>query len=249
MPMRSGLTCDHARRLVNGARFELKFRRKKKPQSDAMRHPTYRQRTGARGADDLEAEKRGARRSFTHIIIVCVVVLVVLIVAATSAFLTSQQQPTGSISASDTYAVSSTEQSAMRSIAQRFATGMMLFSYSDDEDAAFEGKNAALACMATNTSSYSAVRDMTYGGGAMDGANLRITLSDVSMESGSQSYAGYYTYSLDAAPVDTSLVDDDNPDGTIVDAGYHFELQFGQATNSNTGENEWVIVSARIARN
>ena len=40
-----------------------------------MRHPTYRQRSGARGTDDLEAEKRGARRSFTHIIIVCVVVL------------------------------------------------------------------------------------------------------------------------------------------------------------------------------
>ena len=224
----------------------MKFRRKRKPETP--QHPRYNERLSNKVADvEVSEENASMRRYIIRIAVVAVIVLVVLIVAATTAFMTSQPQSTASIQAADTYAISSAQQQDIREKSDRFATGMMLFAYCSDEDVAMNGKNAAMSCLAEGSESYDNIADMPYEGGQLPADSIKVLVTDASMQSGSQSYAGTYVYTLSAAAVDTSLADEDNPDGVLVDDGVEMRLTFSQATNENTGEITYMIENVYIS--
>ena len=220
----------------------MKFRRKRQPKPS--QHPRYNDRLRSDAGAGMSDEGTAMRASIIRIAVVAAIVLVILIVAATTAFMTSQPQSTASIQAADTYAISSAQQQDIREKSDRFATGMLLFAYCSDEDVAMEGKNAALSCLAEGSESYA---DIAYGGGVLPADSLKILVTDASMQSGSQSYAGTYVYTLSAAAVDTSQADEDNPDGVLIDDGVEMRLTFSQATDGNTGETAYMIENAYIS--
>ena len=223
----------------------MKFRRKRQPKPS--QHPRYNDRLRSDAGAGMSDEGTAMRASIIRIVVVAAIVLVILIVAATTAFMTSQPQSTASIQAADTYAISSAQQQDIREKSDRFATGMLLFAYCSDEDVAMEGKNAALSCLAEGSESYDNIADIAYGGGVLPADSLKILVTDASMQSGSQSYAGTYVYTMSAAAVDTSRADDENPDGVLVDEGVEIRLTFSQATDGNTGETAYMIENAYIS--
>lgn len=229
----------------------MKFRRKKQTQQAKMRHPQYLAGKDRTWEDD-ERESGGmqqARKSFLHIIIVCVIILVIIIITATTAFVTSSQQQVNGIEAADTYAISSQEQNDMKEKAEAFVTGIMMFSYCSDEDVAMQCKNAALACMAKDTPAYEKVAYLEYEGGSLPADSLRIFVTDPGMTAGTRTYAGNYQYTLTGIAVDTSQTDENNPDGTMIDAGYTLSLTFQRATDTNTASSEYVIQSFTLTSN
>ena len=223
----------------------MKFRRKRQP--NAPQHPRYSERLSRGTNTELSDEGSSMRRYIIRIAIVAAIVLIVLIVAATTAFMTSQPQSTASIHAADTYAISSAQQQDIREKSDRFATGMMLFAYCSDEDVAMDGKNAAMSCLAEGSESYDNIADIPYDGGQLPADSIKVLVTDASMQSGSQSYAGTYVYTLSAAAVDTSQADENNPDGVLVDDGVEMRLTFSQATNENTGEITYMIENVYIS--
>lgn len=227
----------------------MKFRRKKRQKT--LKHPRYNENhgTNTRLTSDIDDNEGSSsvRKSILRIAIVSTVILIILVVTATTAFMTSQSQSTASIQAADTYAISSAQQQDIREKSDRFATGMMLFAYCSDEDVAMNGKNAAMSCLAEGSESYDNIADMPYEGGQLPADSIKVLVTDASMQSGSQSYAGTYVYTLSAAAVDTSLADEDNPDGVLVDDGVEMRLTFSQATNENTGEITYMIENVYIS--
>ena len=227
----------------------MKFRRKKQTQRPA--HPRYNEMRSsserlATDIDDVNGSS-GIRRSILRIAVVSAIILIILIIAATTAFMTSQPQSTASIQAADTYAISSAQQQDIREKSDKFATGMMLFAYCSDEDVAMEGKNAAMSCLAEGSESYDNIADIPYEGGQLPADSIKVLVTDASMQSGSQSYAGTYVYTLSAAAIDTSQADENNPDGVLIDDGVEMRLTFSQATDGNTGETSYMIENVYIS--
>lgn len=227
----------------------MKFRRKKQTQRPA--HPRYNEMRSsserlATDIDDVNGSS-GIRRSILRIAVVSAIILIILIIAATTAFMTSQPQSTASIQAADTYAISSAQQQDIREKSDKFATGMMLFAYCSDEDVAMEGKNAAMSCLAEGSESYDNIADIPYEGGQLPADSIKVLVTDASMQSGSQSYAGTYVYTLSAAAIDTSQADENNPDGVLIDDGVEMRLTFSQATDGNTGKTSYMIENVYIS--
>ena len=227
----------------------IQIKRKKKQQK---RNPQYLAGKDRTWVDQFRDENdKPFMKRFWGIIAIVVILLLIVIAFATTLILTSNQDDgTSSISASDTYAVSTAEQNAMKKTARKFATGMILYSYCSDPQTNLEGKEAALSCLSKNTDTYSKISDMTIstdGNGSISKKNIIPVVTNPDMQEGTQSYAYSYVYKLNATAADSSEKDESNPNGTIIDNGYTFELTFKKATNENTGKgSEWVIASASI---
>ena len=185
-------------------------------------------------------------KTFRRIIILCIILLLLVIGSFVAAALATTSQQEQVITASDTFAVSQREQSQMMESAQEFAKGMLIYAYCSNQDTALQGKNLALSKMATGTDAYTQVQEMDANDPLVAPENLVPVATEPVMDSGTQAYAGSYVYSLDGGVADSSVTDDDNPDGTFVDAGYHFELKFDLATDETTNEDVWVISDAII---
>lgn len=227
----------------------IKIKRKKKQQKRNPQYLAGKQRTWVDQFRD-ENDKPFMKR-FWGIIAVVVILLLIVIAFATTMILTSNQDDnTSSISASETYAVSTAEQNAMKKKAKEFATAMVLYAYCSDPQTNLEGKEAALSCLATGTDTYNKISDMTIstnGNGKIDKDNFIPVVTTPDMQDGTQAYAYSYTYKLNATAADASETSKSNPNGTIADNGYTFELTFKKATNKNSGgDSEWVISSATI---
>lgn len=237
----------------------MKFRRKKRQQaSTRQQHPQY--LAGAKSDRtwiDDERDKNGkkVRRKFATIIGLSVVIMIILITAATTAYITTTQSGNASVSASDTYAVSSDEQKAMQDTAKTFATALLASTYVGDQKTAAQMKNVALSCMAENTTSYDNLSNMVIGNGTIATDKLKISVTDPKLTNGSRSYAGKYTYTIHAQAIDLSLGNgnansggnSNGSEGMAVDPGYDLTLVFSKAFNANnSGESAWVISSATI---
>lgn len=227
----------------------LRIKRKKKQQK---RNPQYLAGKERSWVDQFRDENdKPFMKRFWGIIAIVVILLLIVIAFATTMILTSNQSDnTSSISASDTYAVSTTEQNAMKKKAKEFATAMIIYSYCSDPQTNLEAKEAALACLASGTSTYSKISDMvvsTDGNGHIDKDDIIPVVTNPDMQKGTQAYAYSYTYKLNATAADASITSKKNPNGTIADSGYTFELTFKKATNENTGgDSQWVISAASI---
>ena len=219
----------------------MKIRRKKKP---VNQHPEYLMGKQETWVDKEQAENGASvRRNFWYILIFSAIILVVLIVALTTAWFTSSTPAVNTISAADTFAVSTAEQNEMKEIANDFARGMIYLAYSSDEQGALNGKNLALSCMAQNTSSYRAVENISLPTGHVDSSVLVPVVTTPTLSEGTQSYAGNYTYTFSATG---AQITDDNPDGELIDTGYDFELVFRTATDVDGNGTGWVISAATI---
>ena len=195
--------------------------------------------------DDERAENQSTvTRRVIYIILVCVVILVILITSAVVTVNSTSEQD-NTVTALDSFALTTVEQDQISEYAQIFATGMLIYQYCEGDDARMEGKNAALAVMATNTDAYQMIVDMDAGMEAIAYDDFIPVLTDPVMTDGTQSYAGTFTYELDGT---AGQYTEEYPDGVIVDTGFHFTLEFESTTDSNTGETIWVISSVEITR-
>lgn len=225
----------------------LKIRRRKKSEY-RNQHPSYLMGKEANTVEDEREEKMPfIRRRFWFVIGICALILIILIVSIVAS-MTNIVSAGNEITASDTFAVSSMEQEQMASSAETFATGMMLFSYCTDDRVAENGKRAALATMATNTSSYSEISALSResGSGVLGSDKIQIVVGEPIMNNGSRSFAGRYNYSIDALAVDKTTVSDTNRNGTAVDAGYHITLTFASIEGQN-GDTLWVVSDCEIS--
>lgn len=201
---------------------------------------------------ERQREQNGGqfRKSLVRVIGLCVVLVVLLILALTTTlFGRSSASGNVNISAADTYAVSGQTQKEMQATAQDFITGMILFSYCSDQDVAEQGKEAAMACLATGSDTYDLIDAMQFAGeGAVGPDDISVVVGGLGITSGTRSYEGTYVIEGRGSAADLSKKDDDHPDGTLVDRGYYFTLSFSQVTDEN-GENPvWRITNAQIQR-
>lgn len=227
----------------------IRIKRKKKQQKRNPQYLAGKERTWVDQFRD-ENDKPFMKRFWGIIAIVVILLLIVIAFATTMILTANKSDNTSSISASDTYAVSTAEQNAMKNKAKEFATGMILYSYCSDPQTNLEGKEAALSCLAIGTDTYSKISDMTVstkGNGKIAKDDIIPVVTNPDMQDGTQAYAYSYTYKLSATAADGSETNKQNPNGTIVDNGYTFELTFKKATDENTGQDsQWVISSALI---
>lgn len=239
----------------------MKFRRKKKQANVRQQHPQY--LAGAKSDRtwiDDERDKNGkkVRRKFATIIGLSFVIMIILITAATTAYITTTQSGNASVSASDTYAVSTDEQNSMQETAKTFATALLASTYVGDQKTAAQMKNVALSCMAEGTTSYDNLSNMVIGNGSIAVDDLKISVTDPKLTNGSRSYAGKYTYTIHAQAIDKSLGKrnansggnaNSGDEGMAVDPGYDLTLVFSKAFNANnSSESAWVISSATISQ-
>lgn len=217
-------------------------RRKQNRQPNNPMHLSGREHTWI---DDERAENQSTvTRRVIYIILVCVLILVILIASAVVTVTASSDQD-NTVTALDSFALTTVEQDQISEYAQIFATGMLIYQYCEGEDVQMEGKNAALAVMATNTDAYQMIVDMDAGMEAIAYDDFIPVVTDPVMTDGTQSYAGTFTYELDGT---AGQYTEEYPDGVIVDSGFHFTLEFELATDESTGDTTWVITSVEITR-
>lgn len=229
----------------------LKIRRKKKhqatgygrdPRSNPM-HLAGRERDWR--DDERERTQASVNRRMVYIILVCVVILVVLIASTVAVVVSNPSNQDNTVSAQDTFALTSLEQQQITETAKEFATGMLVYQYCQGDDIRMQGKNTALSVMANNTASYSMIQNMDAGFDAIPYDDFIPVIEEPVMTSGTQSYAGTYTYEFDAGAGQRTQ---ENPDGEIVDKGFHFKLEFSQVQDQTTGDYTWVVSSVEITR-
>ena len=226
-------------------------------QQGAKRHDSYAPRAKKpvsvlreNAADRTWVEKerdkngKGIQRRFVYIIGFCVVLLVVIILSAMAVTTSSSSSSQQDVSASDTYAVSSSTRSDMETKATGFATALLVSTYSSDEDAAQDARNVALSCMSNGTDSYTSVQNMALGKGSVPSNKLNIDVTDLHMTSGTRAYASTYTYELNAQ----ALKSDDNGNKAYVDPGYKMKISFQQtSSDDDSGNTLWLISDVEIS--
>ena len=226
----------------------IRIRRKKQRngRQDPRNNPMYlagREKTWR--DDEREKNQTSVNRRMAYIIIVCVVILIILILSSITVFVSDPARQDNSVSAQDSFALTSVEQQQITDSAKTFATGMLIYQYCQGDDIRMEGKNLALSVMATNTDSYTMIQNLDAGFNAIPYDQFIPVVEDPVMTSGTQSYAGTFTYEFDAGAGQRT---DENPNGEIVDKGFHFKLEFSQTTDEATGDSVWVVSSATISR-
>lgn len=217
--------------------------RRQKRGTTPIKHPTYDQRTARRAAEasweDREREKSGKdiAKRFRYIIAFCVAILVVIALAAITASRSSQEQSAQSVTAADTYAISSAERSSMEQTARDFATALVSSVYLNDKDTAQQMRELALTYMASGTSAYSSVDGLPVGTGSIGQDDMYVNVQNLKMTDGSQSYSGTYVYTLTAQAGNKSTQ-------TYEDRGYKMTLYFQKADGDNG--TQWVISNVNI---
>lgn len=213
----------------------------------APSHPSYYGKDAAHVATDQswvekERERSGRQitRRFAYIIAFAVLILVIFVmsvVAMTTSNSAAQQQ---SISASDTYAVSSNTLNEMENACKKFATALIASSYVNDEETATNLRVSAMILVAPDSATYDDIAALPLGKGNIDPSNLSVDITAIKMTNGGKAYANTYVYTLHATAVDKS-----DGNAKYVDPGYDMTLYLGQGTDEN-GNSMWVIKQAEI---
>lgn len=222
--------------------------RRKKGSSNATHEPNENQ---LKGQKRNWAEERGViddgevKRSFRNLLIVAAGILILLVVIAVASFAGTSGGGGKFITASDTFAVSSAEQTEMKQSAEYFVTGTLLSAYCSDREQANTGKELALAQMAIDTSSYKNVSGFSVGDGEIAFDNLALDIGEAKILDGTQAYAGDYTYEITGKAIDKA----DGENGAYADNGYKYVLKFSSAqADDGTEESKWVISEATISK-
>ena len=211
--------------------------------TSAVQHPTYDQRSARRASEasweDRERERSGRdiTKRFRYIVAFCVAILVVIALAAVTASRSAQEQGAESVSAADTYAISSSERSAMETTARDFATALVSSVYLSDADTAQQMRSLALSYMATGTDAYASVTNLPVGTGDISRDDMYVNVQDLKMSDGSQSYSGTYVYKLTAQAGNKGT-------RTYEDRGYKMALYFQKASGDDG--TQWVISDVEI---
>lgn len=208
----------------------------------SLRHPSYTQARNDAGRTWVEKERersgRDINRRFVYIIGFCILLLIVAVLgfyAVSTSNNTSSQ--TQSVTAADTYAISSETQASMEQTCRDFTTALLASIYLDDADTAQGMRDMALSYMATGTASYSGVQNMSVGGGNISQDELKVDITSLRMTNGGKAYSGIYEYKLHAQASDSQY---------YADRGYNVTIQLQQATDENGGNQKWVISYVRI---
>lgn len=222
----------------------LKIRQKKQPK--APTHASYSGNTGKHWAEQYkEDNQQKVRKSFIAIVLVMIAIVVVLIASAITTVIMPSQD-ISQITAADTFAVSTYEQEQMSEDAQDFATGVLVYAYCSDDTTANEGKIAALSLMTPDTDSYAQIETLERIYPEVSPQNFVPIITTPTMKNPTTAYAADFVYEFDGAVADAGLVNESNPDGTIIDKGYHFKLSFSYAADPETGDGRWVISNVEI---
>ena len=223
----------------------LFIRRKK--QDDKQQHPEYLMGKEETWQDRHRREHGGdVTKNFYRIIGFAGIILVVLMVVITTSTIVSTVNNEKTITAVDTFSVTSKEQSAMSDSMEKFVTGMMLVAYCSDSDMALEGKSMALAQMANNTNAYEGIEKMSVSEGGIPYENIKIIIDGPEMVEGTHAYAGEYEFQAAALCADKSTPSQDG-DFTVVDRGYKFDVIFELAEDEN-GNRDWKISDVTIKK-
>lgn len=223
----------------------LKIRQKKQQEPQKV-HPQYQPNTGTHWAEQYrEDNKASFRKSFAAIIVLLVVLVIILIVAAITAVAPSHTD-TSAITASQTYTVSQMELDQMKDDATTFAQGILIYAYCSDEDTAVEGKTAAMRTMANSTQSYTQIESLMPVSRLIAPENFAPVVTEITMQDTTTAYASSFTFEYDAVAADTSIVDENNPNGTFIDNGYHFTVTFNNAQADGDASSKWVISDCQI---
>lgn len=230
----------------------LKIRQKKRSNSRESQHPKYYYggNTGQHWAEKYREENMGNyRKSFIAIICVMIIIVGILIANAISSVITATSESTTQISAADTFAISSYEQSEMADKAMQFAEGILVYAYCSDNKTAAQGKIAALQLIPENATTYAQVRELEQVDPSISPANIAPVTTDPQLQDPTRAYAGTFTYEFDGVVADTSVTSENNPDGTFIDGGYHFTITFSSVEDEATDEQVWAITNAIIRPN
>ena len=203
------------------------------------------ERTWADNYREDPANKSRFQRYFVAIIGVCILILALIIAAVVNTALTDGNAGQ-KITAADTFAVSQVEQQQMSDYSTKFAQGVLIYAYCNDQQTALEGKNQALSVMANNTDSYTQVESMSQVSPTIAIDNILPVTTTPTLQTTTQAYAGEFVYEFDGAAADGSVTSTTNPDGTFADNGYHFTLTFSYVDDTNTGDKIWVISNAVV---
>lgn len=226
----------------------LKIRQKKQRASEqsSSRHVSYSGRAGQHWMDQYREENnQSVRKSFVMVVIVMVIIIVLLILSAITTF-TVLSDDTSQITAADTFAVTSYEQEQMSEDARRFAEGILVYAYCSDAETSEQGKVAALQKMAQNTTSYERIQALETVSPVIAPENFVPVTTDPVLQNPTMAYAGSFTYEFDGVAADSSVVDENNPNGTFADNGYHFTVTFNNTQDAQTGEQVWVITNVSV---
>lgn len=190
-----------------------------------------------------EYDKNGKRvRQSVLIIVSLVLVLLVVLIASTVAGTLRSVTGNQTVTAQDSYAVSTKEQSDMEESCRRFATGLLTSTYCSDRSTATDARNIALSEMADGTASYQLVHDMNLAGGDLSSSDMRIEIDEPQMTQGTKAYASRYTYSFVGV-----VMRKDGDSYEYVDGGYDFSLTFSKAKDQDGKNDRWVISYAEIS--
>ena len=223
-------------------KFRVSRRKDRRPEYLNAHDETWVEQQKASGGDS------SFRRSFGRVIALCILLLVLVVAAITTAIIgSSNASGRNTIGAADTYAVSAQTQSEMRSTANDFITGMILYSSCSDKQTAEDGRQLALSTMAAGTESYNLISDMSSAGsGPLSPDDISVVVGGLTMSSGTRAYAGTYVYEGRGGAADVSAKDDAHPDGQLIDKGYSFRLSFSQVYDANGENPAWKITRAQI---